>query len=131
MAELFSEDWMKSFMEQWNAEPELADELAKINFNSVIGYGFPGDEKPVGVLTVEDGKAVAAGAYNGEKMNWDLRASEDQWRKWMDKPPGMMGLGSAFTTGKIKFVVGDYKGMLKDPRMAKPFIKSFSVMGRA
>lgn len=131
MAELFSEDWMKSFMEQWNAEPELADALAKINFNSVIGYGFPGDEQPVGVLTVEDGKAVAAGAYNGEKMNWDLRASEDQWRKWMDKPPGMMGLGSAFTTGKIKFVVGDYKGMLKDPRMAKPFIKSFSVMGRA
>ncbi len=130
MADLFSEEWMKSFMEQWNAEPELADALAKINFNSVIGYGFPGDEKPVGVLTVEDGKAVAGGAYNGEKMNWDLRASEDQWRKWMDKPPGMMGLGSAFTTGKIKFVVGDYKGMLKDPRMAKPFIKSFSVMGR-
>ncbi|TVP83797.1 SCP-2 sterol transfer family protein [Thioalkalivibrio sp.] len=131
MADLFSEEWMQSFKEQWNGEPELSDALAKIDFNSVIGYGFPGEETPRGVITIENGKATAAGAYNGEKMNWDLRASEDQWTKWMSKPPGMMGLGAAFTTGKIKFVVGDYKGMLKDPRMAGPFIKSFSVMGRA
>ncbi len=131
MADLFSEEWMQSFKEQWNGEPELSDALAKIDFNSVIGYGFPGEETPRGVITIENGKATAAGAYKGEKMNWDLRASEDQWTKWMSKPPGMMGLGAAFTTGKIKFVVGDYKGMLKDPRMAGPFIKSFSVMGRA
>jgi hypothetical protein len=45
-------------------------------------------------------------------------------------PPGMMGLGMAFTTGKMKFVVGDYTAMIKDPRMAGPFIKSFSVMGQ-
>jgi hypothetical protein len=131
MADLFSEEWMQRFKEQWNNEPELSDALAKIDFNSVIGYGFPGEGTPRGVITIENGKATAAGAYNGEKMNWDLRASEDQWTKWMAKPPGMMGLGAAFTTGKIKFVVGDYKGMLKDPRMAGPFIKSFSVMGRA
>ena len=131
MADLFSEEWMQSFKEQWNGEPELSDALAKIDFNSVIAYGFPGENTPRGVITIEKGKATAAGAYNGEKMNWDLRASEDQWTKWMSKPPGMMGLGAAFTTGKIKFVVGDYKGMLKDPRMAGPFIKSFSVMGRA
>nr|WP_296747710.1 SCP-2 sterol transfer family protein [Thioalkalivibrio sp.] len=131
MADLFSEEWMQRFKEQWNGEPELSDALAKIDFNSVIGYGFPGENTPRGVITIENGKATAAGAYNGEKLNWDLRASEDQWTKWMAKPPGMMGLGAAFTTGKIKFVVGDYKGMLKDPRMAGPFIKSFSVMGRA
>lgn len=131
MAELFSDEWMQSFKDQWNAEPELSDALAKISFNSVIGYGFPGDETPRGVLTVENGKATAAGAYSGQTMNWDLRATEEQWTKWMSKPPGMMGLGAAFTTGKIKFVVGDYKGMLKDPRMAGPFIKSFTVMGRA
>lgn len=131
MADLFSDAWMQSFKEQWNAEPELADALAKIEFNSVIGYGFPGEEKPRGVITIESGKATSAGAYNGEAMNWDLRASAEQWGKWMASPPGMMGLGAAFTTGKIKFIVGDYKAMLKDPRMAGPFIKSFSVMGRA
>jgi len=42
-----------------------------------------------------------------------------------------MALGMAFTAGKMKFKVGDYSSMLKDPRMTGPFIKSFSVMGRA
>jgi hypothetical protein len=131
MAELFSDDWMKAFMEQWNAEPELAGALEKINFNSNIGYGYDGEDKPRGVLCVENGKAVSGGAYNDETLNWDLRASVDSWNKWMRKPPGMAGLGMAYTTRKIKFVVGDYGAMIKDPRMAGPFIKSFSVMGRA
>ncbi len=131
MSDLFSDDWMKSFMAEWNDEPDLSDALAKIDFKSVIGYGFQGDNAPLGVLVVEDGKATAAGAYNGEEMNWDIRASQAQWDKWISKPPGMMGLGAAFTTGKMKFVVGDYGAMIKDPRMAKPFIKSFSVMSRA
>jgi hypothetical protein len=131
MAELFSDAWMKSFMKQWNAEPELSDALAQIGFNSVIGYGFPEDAQPRGVLTVENGKAVAGGAYAGETLSWDIRASADQWQKWVKDPPGMMKLGMAFTTGKMKFKVGDYGAMIKDPRMAGPFIKSFSVMGRA
>jgi hypothetical protein len=131
MAELFSDAWMKSFMQQWNAEPELSDALAQIGFNSVIGYGFPEDAQPRGVLTVENGKAVAGGAYAGETLSWDIRASADQWQKWVKDPPGMMKLGMAFTTGKMKFKVGDYGAMIKDPRMAGPFIKSFSVMGRA
>lgn len=131
MADLFSDEWMKSYMEQWNAEPELSEALAQIGFNSVIGYGFDGDAQPLGVLSVENGKAVDAGAYNGQTLNWDIRASQDQWQKWMGKPPGMMGLGMAFTSRKMKFMVGDYGAMIKDPRMAGPFIKSFSVMARA
>ncbi len=131
MADLFSDEWMKSFMEQWNAEPELSDALAEIGFNTVLAYGFDGEEQPRGVLRVENGKAVAAGSYAGEELNWDLRAAEGQWKKWMGKPPGMMGLGMAYTSRKLKFNVGDYAAMIKDPRMAGPFIKSFAVMGRA
>jgi hypothetical protein len=41
----------------------------------------------------------------------------------------MMGLSMAYMTRKLQFRVGDYTAMIKDPRMAKPFIKSFSVMG--
>jgi hypothetical protein len=130
MSELFTEEWMQGFANHWNAEPELSDALAQIGFNSVIGYGFDGDEKPCGVLTVENGKAVTGEAYSGQSLNWDIRASDDQWKKWMTKPPGMMGLGMAFTSRKMKFVVGDYSSMIKDPRMAGPFIKSFSVMAR-
>ena len=131
MSDLFSEEWMSSFKEAWNGEPELSGALAEIGFESVIGYGFPGDDNPTGVLTVKNGEAVDAGPYNGQTLNWDIRAKQDQWGKWMAKPPGMAGLGMAFTTGKMKFKVGDYASMLKDPRMAGPFIKSFSVMAKA
>ncbi len=130
MAELFSEEWMKEFMDKWNAEPELSGALSKIGFNSVIAYGLDGEDKPRGYIKVENGKAVEAGTYNGQELNWDLRASTDNWKKWLKKPPGMMGLGMAYTSRKLKFEVGDYGAMIKDPRMAGPFIKSFSVMGQ-
>jgi hypothetical protein len=131
MAEIFSEAWLTGYMEQWNAEPELSDALAEIGFSSVIAYGFDGEDQPRAVLTVENGKAVSAASYAGQEVNWDLRADPEQWRKWMDKPPGMMGLGMAYTSRKLKFNVGDYAAMIKDPRMAGPFIRSFAVMGRA
>lgn len=130
MAELFSDAWMQGFMNQWNAEPELAGALEQIGFGSVIGYGFEDEVQPRGVISVEHGRAVSAGTYQGETLNWDIRCSEAQWNKWIGKPPGMMGLGVAFTSGKMKFRVGDYAAMLKDPRMAGPFIKSFAVMGK-
>ncbi|MBE9560235.1 MAG: SCP-2 sterol transfer family protein [Proteobacteria bacterium] len=129
MADLFSDEWMKSFQGAWNNEPALSDALAKIDFNSIIGYGFQGDDGPTGVITVENGKVTAAGAYNGETLSWDIRAKQASWDKWLSKGIGMAGLGMAYTTGKMKFVVGDYMAMAKDPRMAGPFIKSFSVMG--
>ncbi|MEE9319483.1 MAG: SCP-2 sterol transfer family protein [Granulosicoccus sp.] len=131
MSDLFSEQWMNSFKEAWNSEPALADALEKISFNSIIGYGFPDDATPTGVLVVENGKAVSGGPFEGQNLSWDIRAKDAQWAKWMNSPPGMAGLGMAFTTGKMKFNVGDYKAMLKDPRMAGPFIKSFSVMATA
>jgi len=130
MADLFSEAWMLGYMEQWNAETELSDALAEIGFSSVIAYGFEGEDQPRGVLVVDGGKAVAAGAYAGEEVNWDLRADPELWQKWLDKPPGMMGLGMAYTSRKLKFTVGDYAAMIKDPRMAGPFIRSFAVMGQ-
>lgn len=130
MADLFSSEWMQSFGEQWNAEPELAAALAKINFNSVIGYGFENDPDPTGVLTVENGHVIAAGSYSGQKLNWDLRADRDHWQQWKTKGLNMMGLSMAYMSRKLQFRVGDYTAMIKDPRMAGPFIKSFSVMSR-
>jgi putative sterol carrier protein len=130
MPELFSEVWMKSFMEEWNKDPELSKNLAEIKFNSKIAYGFVGDENPKGVLVIENGQAVSAGPYQNEEVNWDLRASQENWNKWIEKGIGMAGLGMAYMSGKLKFKTGDYSAMIKDPRMAGPFIKSFTVMGR-
>lgn len=130
MAEMFSEEWMLKYKDAWNNEPGLTKDLANIGFNSTIAYGFDNEDTPRGVLTIKDGVAVSATGFDGQELNWDLRASTDNWQKWFNKPPGMMGLGMAYTSRKLKFETGDYAAMLKDPRMAGPFIKSFSVMGR-
>ncbi|MCP4413656.1 MAG: SCP-2 sterol transfer family protein [Gammaproteobacteria bacterium] len=130
MEDLFSDEWMKAYMGAWNNEPSLSGELAEIGFNSNIGYGFDGNDAPTGVLIVENGVATAAGAFNGEALNWDLRATQANWDKWRSKGIGMAGLGMAYATRKLKFQVGDYGAMIKDPRMAGPFIISFSVMGQ-
>jgi hypothetical protein len=129
MPALFSDDWMVDFGNAWNDDKELGDALAKIGFGSVIGYGFAGEDKPRGAITVEGGYVTSAGAYSGQTLNWDLRASQADWEKWCASGIGMMGLGAAYTTGKLKFAVGDYAAMIKNPAMAGPFIKSFSVMG--
>ncbi|WP_019500014.1 hypothetical protein [Pseudanabaena sp. PCC 6802] len=130
MVDLFSPEWMQAFGKQWNAEPELADALAKIHFNSAIGYGFVDDPEPIGVLTVQEGRVTSAGAYNEQPLNWDLRADLQDWEQWKTKGLNMVGLGMAYMSRKLQFRVGDYAAMIKDPRMARPFIKSFTVMSR-
>ena len=129
MPALFSDDWMVDFGNAWNDDQGLGAALAKINFTSTIGYGFDGEPTPRGMIKVENGFVTAAGAFAGEPLNWDLRASPADWEKWCANGIGMMSLGMAYTTGKLKFVVGDYGAMVKNPAMAGPFIKSFSAMG--
>jgi len=130
MADLFSDEWMQKFQQEWNNEPELSGALEKIGFSSVIGYGLKDEDSARGYIKVENGKVTDAGAYDGQELNWDMRADEGNWSKWFQKEMGMAGLGMAVTTGKMKFNAGDFKAMAKDPRMATPFIKSFTVMGR-
>ena len=129
-ADLFSPAWMERFREGWNAEPALAGALGKIGFNSIIGYGFRGEQTPRGVLVVDNGVAVRAKAYSGERLDWDLRADPETWASWLEQPPGMVSLGMAYASSRLQFVTGDYVTMIKEPSMAGPFMKSFSVMAR-
>lgn len=128
MAQLFSNEWINLLKDAWNAEPEVSDKLAAINFTSVITCGFKGDDAPLCVFVVENGIAVSAGLYNGEKADWDMRASSKDWAKWIQKPLTMTSMGMAFATGKLKFVEGDFKAMIKNPSMAVPFVRSFGLM---
>jgi len=130
MAELFTDEWINALKDAWNAEPEVSDKLAEINFSSVITCGFKGDDKPLCVFIVENGKAVSAGLYNGEKADWDMRASRKDWEKWIEKPLTMTSMGVAFAMGKLKFIEGDFKAMIKNPSMAVPFVKSFGLMSK-
>ncbi len=128
MAAIFSDAWMKQLMDAWNNEPDVSQKLAEIGFNSVIACGFKDEDNPRGVFVVENGICTRAGDWNGEKPDWDMRADMKDWLKWVEKGIGMMGLGTAYATGKLKFKHGDYKAMMKDPRMAGPFVKSFGLM---
>ena len=130
MAQLFSDEWINALKDAWNGDPEVSDKLAEINFNSVITCGFKGDDKPLCVFVVENGKAVSAGLYNGETADWDMRATPENWDKWIKKPLTMTSMGMAFATGKLKFVEGDFKAMIKNPSMAVPFVKSFGLMAK-
>ena len=126
---LFDGEWMAKFKDVWNSSDEVSGALAKIGFSSVIGCGMPDEEDPRGVVVVEDGIATFGGPFEGQEMNWDLRAAEKHWLKWQAKGIGMAGLGMAVTTGKLKFATGDYGAMIKNPAMAGPFVKSFGLMG--
>jgi putative sterol carrier protein len=128
MSQLFTNEWINALKDAWNATPEVADKLAEINFCSTITCGFKNDEKPLCVFVVENGKAVSAGLYNGEKADWDMRADQKDWDKWSEKPLGMASMGMAVATGKLKFFTGDFKAMIKNPSMAGPFIRSFALM---
>lgn len=124
----FSEEWMQAFKQAWNKNPRMTEPLAAINFNSNIGYGLLGEKHPRGILQVENGVATFGGAYADQPLNWDIRAAQTLWDKWKDSPPNMTKIGLAYTTRRLQFVKGDYAAMLKEPRMAGPFIKSFETM---
>lgn len=130
MIDMFSPRWMLAYRDAWNAEPELAEMLSGIGFDAVIGYGVLGEPTPRGVLHVENGRVVDAGPYRGEELAWDLRAPEKVWRDWFSHPPGMMQIGAAYTNGKFQILAGDYISMIKDSRMARPFVKSFETMAK-
>ncbi|MCK5902825.1 MAG: SCP-2 sterol transfer family protein [Cocleimonas sp.] len=133
MAELFSADWMNALKDEWNGNPDVKDKLAEIGFNSVIACGFKGDDKPTGVFVVKNGECISAGDYNDETVDWDMRANRKDWMKWVTKGIGfmgsdMIGMGKAYASGALKFQTGDYGAMAKNPKMAGPFVKSFSLM---
>jgi len=130
MIELFSNEWINQLKDLWNETPEVSTKLSEINFNATIACGFKDDDLPKCVFIVENGKAVSAGLYNGETLDWDMRASKKDWEKWTKKPLGMTSIGLAVATGKLKFLKGDFASMIKNPSMAGPFVKSFSLMAK-
>ena len=131
MPELFSEDWASKYKDIWNSSDGIAHELGKSNFNSVVAFGVDGEDAPRIVLTISNGEVVSAGVHKGEAINWDLRASLDEWITLVTKPPGLMRLGLAYTSRRLKFKKGDYVVMIKDPRLSTAFVKCFAIMGKA
>lgn len=131
MPELFSNEWTENYKQIWNSPEGIASELSRANFSSVVAFGVDGEDKPRCVFTISEGKIVQAGPPRGEDLRWDLRASADEWKNLLAKPPGLMKLGLAYTSRKLKFHKGDYAVMIKDPTLSTAFVKCFALMSKA
>ena len=128
MAVLFSAPFMKSFMEAWNSDPELARLTPGSEFSAVIGYGFEDEPQPAGVLTIRDGKVTAAGGYAGESLDADLRASPEAWDKWLRRPLDPIAVGTALASRQIANRRGDLAAFAADPAQARVLVRSFIVL---
>ena len=130
MAKLFSGEWMRALSDAWNADREITGKLANAHFHGTIGYGFIDEDRPLGVIIVDSGRVVAAGSYDRQDLSWDLRASPEDWQRWIVNGFGLTNLGTAVALGKLRFVEGDYRSMVRNPTLAGPFLRHFELMAR-
>ena len=130
MADLFSNEWAEAFKDAWNADEDITGSLQRVGFNSVVAFGLPEDEIPSFIMTIQNGLVSSINTASTDDIKWDIRASRDNWLSLIIKPPGLMKLGIAYTSRKLRFTKGDYATMIKDPSLAGAFVKSFALMGK-
>jgi hypothetical protein len=130
MADLFSDEWAQAYKDAWNADEEITASLQRAGFNSVVAFGLPNATEPAFVMSIQNGLIASVNRTAVEDIKWDIRATKDDWLSLIVKPPGLMKLGIAYTSRKLRFLKGDYATMIKDPSLASAFVKSFALMGR-
>ena len=130
MADLFSDEWAQAYKDAWNSDDEITGSLARAGFNSVVAFGLPEDSDPAFVMTIQNGMISSINNSPLDDVKWDIRATRDDWMSLIVKPPGLIKLGIAYTSRKLRFTKGDYATMIKDPSLAGAFVKSFALMGK-
>ncbi|HHJ36099.1 MAG TPA: SCP-2 sterol transfer family protein [Gammaproteobacteria bacterium] len=130
MADLFSTEWAQAFKDAWNADEEITASLQRVGFNSVVAFGVPEKDEPSFIMTIQNGLVSSVNVASVDEIKWDIRATVDDWLSLIVKPPGLMRLGIAYTSRKLRFRKGDYATMIKDPSLAGAFVKSFALMGK-
>lgn len=130
MADLFSNEWAQAYKDAWNQDEEITASLERAGFNSTVAFGLPDDAEPSFVMSIQNGKVSSINDSPADNIKWDIRATKDDWISLIVKPPGLMRLGIAYTSRKLRFVKGDYATMIKDPSLAAAFVKSFALMGK-
>lgn len=130
MGTMFDKEWVTAFSERWNSTPEMTVPLEQAGFCSIIGLGFKDDEHPRVSLKVENGKIVKATLSQSERIHhdWDLRATPEQWLAWREEPLTILSLGPAVALGKLQFKSGDYRAMIRQMQLAKPFLHFFTIL---
>ena len=130
MADIFSQEWAQAYMDAWNSDAEITTSLQRAGFNSVVAFGLPDTEEPAFIMSIKDGIVASVNKVAQDDVKWDIRATEADWMSLIVKPPGLMKLGIAYTSRKLRFLKGDYATMIRDPSLAAAFVKSFALMGK-
>ena len=125
-------EWQKSFRRLderpergRNADPEVKGRLAGDRFQFRDYLQIQNEDQPRGVFVVENGECVRAGDYDGTKPDWDMRApTSTTGRSGHPRELAWPASGLHSQWASLKFLSGDFKGMIKDPRMAGPFVKA-------
>ena len=128
MSQLFTAAWMNALKEEWNKTPQVFEHLEKEGFSSRIGYGFKGEAYARGFISVVNGKVAQAGVNDDFELDWDLRASPEDWAKWIETGFGLSKLGPAISTNALHFEKGNYRQMIKNLSLSQPFLHHFSLM---
>ena len=130
MSELFSKEWAQAYKDAWNNDGEITSTLRDAGFCSVVAFGFYDEDAPRFIMSIDDGLVTSIDEQPEEAIEWDIRATQENWLSLIAKPPGLMKLGIAYTSRKIRFKKGDYATMVKDPNLAGAFVKSFGLMSK-
>ena len=129
MNQLFSEAWMAALKDKWNHSPQVYEPLQKAEFTARIGYGFKGEPRPRGLISIVHGMVLHAGAMDDGALDWDLRASPENWTSWIENGFGLTKLGPAIATNALEFAKGNYRQMIQNPSLSQPFLQHFQLMG--
>jgi len=120
---------MEALKKKWNNSPMVYEPLQKANFTARIGYGFKGEPRARGILTVVNGMVTHASAIDDNvELDWDLRASQENWNMWIANGFGLIKLGPAIATNSLEFAKGNYRQMIANPSLSSPFLQHFSLM---
>ena len=121
MAKFLSEEWIKLYMDEWNKNDKLVNDLK--GFTASIKYFIEGKEDETVELIVENVVAKSAGKADNKKYDFEMWATYDNW-KVLAK--GEMGPKAAMLTKKLKF-----KGsMITAMKYMRPFEESLRMMGK-
>lgn len=127
---MFDQEWLNGFAERWNKAQEMTGPLEQAKFNSIIGFGYKDEEHPRVTFHVSNGKVTHTTIARSTEVvyDWDLRAAPEKWEAWRQNPLTIMSLGVAVSQGAIQFKTGDYRGMIRQMHLAKPFLHFFTLL---
>ena len=62
------------------------------------------------------------------ELDWDLRASPEDWAAWIESGFGLNKLGPAIATNALHFARGNYRQMIQNLSLSQPFLQHFHLM---